>query len=103
VPSEAELVFAGFHDQEVELFAGKGCGKCNHTGYRGRLTIHELMVVTPSIQKLILNSPSNDELRQVALREGMISLKDDGIDKVRQGLTTIREIMRVAFREESAE
>jgi type IV pilus assembly protein PilB len=100
-PSDAELAFAGFQDNEVELYAGKGCDKCNHTGYRGRLAIHELLTVTPSIQKMILGSPSNDELRQVALREGMISLKEDGIDKVRQGLTTIKEIMRVAFREEN--
>jgi type IV pilus assembly protein PilB len=84
----------------VELYEGKGCDRCNKTGYRGRLTIHELLTVTPTIQKMILARPSNDELRQVAIREGMISLKDDGIDKVRQGLTTIREIMRVAFREE---
>ena len=85
----------------MELFEGKGCDKCNQTGYRGRVAIHEVLTVTSDLQKLILSSPSNDELRQVALREGMISLKDDGIDKVRQGMTTIKEIMRVAFREES--
>jgi len=101
-PGEAELAFAGFQEHEVELYAGKGCDQCNHTGYRGRLAIHEVLTVTPNIQKLILGSPSNDELREMALREGMISLKDDGIEKVRQGVTTIREIMRVAFREESA-
>ena len=100
-PRAAELAFAGFQTDEMELYAGEGCDKCNHTGYRGRLTIHELLVVTANIQKMILGRPSNDELRQVALKEGMISLKDDGIDKVRQGLTTIKEVMRVAFREES--
>jgi type IV pilus assembly protein PilB len=100
-PSQAELVFAGFQGESVDLYEGKGCDKCNQTGYRGRVAIHEVLMVTPDIQKLILSSPSNDELRQVALREGMISLKDDGIDKVRQGATTIKEIMRVAFREES--
>jgi type IV pilus assembly protein PilB len=101
-PGQAELVFAGFQDQSVDLYEGKGCNKCNQTGYRGRLAIHEVLTVTSGIQKLILGSPSNDELRQVALEEGMISLKEDGIDKVRQGVTTIREIMRVAFRGESA-
>ncbi len=99
-PGEVELAFAGFQEHEVELYMGKGCDNCNKTGYRGRVAVHELLTVTPSIQKLILNRPSNDELRMVALREGMISLKDDGIDKVRQGITTIREIMRVAFRDE---
>ena len=101
-PSEAELAFAGFQEHEVELYAGKGCGKCNQSGYRGRVTIHEVLTVTPGIQKLILGRPSNDELRQVALKEGMISLKDDGIAKVRQGMTTIKEVMRVAFREETS-
>jgi type IV pilus assembly protein PilB len=101
-PNQAELVFAGFQDQSVDLYAGKGCDKCNQTGYRGRVALHEVLTVTPNIQKLVLDSPSNDELRQVALEEGMISLKDDGIEKVRQGLTTIKEIMRVAFRGESA-
>jgi type IV pilus assembly protein PilB len=100
-PSEGELAFSGFQEHEVELYAGKGCDKCNHTGYRGRVAVHELLTVTPNIQKLILARPSNDELRVVALREGMIPLKDDGIAKVRQGITSIREIMRVAFREES--
>ena len=50
-PSAAELAFAGFQDHEVELYAGKGCDKCNQTGYRGRLTIHELLTVTPNIQR----------------------------------------------------
>jgi type IV pilus assembly protein PilB len=84
------------------LYVGKGCGKCNQTGYRGRVAIHEVLAVTTGIEKLILSSPSDDELRQVALKEGMISLKEDGIDKVRQGVTTIKEIMRVAFRGESS-
>lgn len=99
-PSPAEMAFAGIENPNVVLYAGKGCDRCNNTGYRGRIAIHELLTVTPAIQRLILKNPSNDELRQVALREGMISLKDDGIEKVQQGVTTIKEIMRVAYREE---
>jgi type IV pilus assembly protein PilB len=92
------MAFAGFQEQ-VELYAGNGCDQCNNTGYKGRVAIHEILTVTLHIQKLILGGASNDELRQAALEAGMISLKDDGIDKVRQGVTTISEIMRVAFRE----
>ncbi len=99
-PTETERAFAGLQNINTELYEGKGCGQCNNTGYRGRIAIHELLKVTPAIQKLILSRPSNDELRQVALREGMIPMKDDGIHKVQQGVTTIREIMRVAFRDE---
>jgi type IV pilus assembly protein PilB len=98
-PSPAELGFAGFQAHEMKLYAGKGCDKCNQTGYKGRVAIHEVLTVTSRIQKLILGRQSNDEVRQAALEEGMISLKNDGIDKVRQGVTTINEIMRVAFRE----
>ncbi len=102
IPTEAEAAFAGIADQSAELYAGTGCDHCNQTGYRGRIAIHELLTITPAIQKLILKSPSNDELRQVALKEGMIPLKEDGTDKVLRGITTIKEIMRVAFREDES-
>jgi type IV pilus assembly protein PilB len=98
-PSPAELAFAGFQAHEIRLYAGKGCDKCNQTGYKGRVAIHEVLTMTSRIQKLILGRQPNDEVRWTALEEGMISLKNDGIDKVRQGATTINEIMRVAFRE----
>lgn len=101
-PTMAEMTFAGMDDPNLDLFEGRGCDKCNNSGYRGRVAIHELLNVTPTIQRLILKSPSNDELRHMALREGMVSLKDDGIYKVQQGVTTIKEVMRVAFREEEA-
>ncbi|MCS5694825.1 type II secretion system ATPase GspE [Desulfofundulus thermocisternus] len=99
-PREAELSFAGPGMQSAQLFAGRGCEHCNHTGYRGRIAVHEVLVVTPALQRLILKGVSTEELRREALRQGMVSLKEDGLRKVREGITTIAEIMRVAFREE---
>lgn len=101
-PDETEIAFAGLKPDDV-LYFGLGCAQCNHTGYRGRMAIQEVLVVSPPIQSLILKRAAVEELRQLALREGMITLKEDGIEKARQGLTTIKEIMRVAYREESHE
>ena len=99
-PQDAELAFSGLNNSAVQLYTGQGCEHCNHTGYRGRIAIHEVLRGTPDLQRLTLNRASTEEIRQAALREGMISLKMDGIQKALQGITTIREIMRVAFREE---
>ncbi len=101
-PDEAEAAFAGLEEAKVTLFAGSGCEECNYTGYRGRLAIHEVLTMTPPLRRLILRKASAEELREEALREGMVPLKDDGIQKALQGLTTIKEIMRVAFREEKS-
>lgn len=98
-PDEAEFSFAGVETQDG-FFAGRGCEKCGYTGYRGRIAIHEMLALTPSLQKVVLKRASVEELREIALQEGMITLKEDGIAKALQGITTIKEVMRLAFREE---
>lgn len=97
---EREFMSVG-SDDEVTLYRGKGCDKCGNVGYRGRMPIHEVLIVTSGLRPLIVRNISSDKLRQKALEEGMISLKQDGIAKARQGLTTIQEVMRVAYSEES--
>lgn len=98
-PGEAELAFAGL-EPGTPLYAGAGCEKCNQTGYSGRIAVMEVLAVTPALQNLILQRAPAEELRHLALQEGMVSLKEDGISKVTGGITTIKEVMRVAFREE---
>ncbi len=98
-PDKAEIAFAGLEHEDT-VYHGAGCEICNHTGYKGRIAIHEVLSVSPSLQNLILQKTSNDELRKAAFIEGMISLKEDGLQKVFEGVTTIKEIIRVAFREE---
>lgn len=77
------------------MYAGKGCRRCLGKGYRGRIGIFELMAVTDEIRSLILESVSAPGLRRVAMREGMTSLREDGFRHLREGRTTIQEILRV--------
>ena len=74
---------------------GKGCKICHETGYKGRLAINELMVVDDEIKSLIMKRSSADELSKVALKNGMKSLRDDGLDKVKEKITSKEEVFRV--------
>jgi len=101
-PGAPERLFIGVEpDKPVTLYKGAGCSNCGNTGYKGRLAIHEVLPVTAGIRQLILNSAAADEIKQKAVAEGMITLKMDGIEKAMQGLTTIEEVMRVAYVDET--
>ncbi|WP_079479519.1 GspE/PulE family protein [Halobacillus salinus] len=80
-----------------EVYYGKGCGNCQNTGYRGRLAIQEVLVMDDEIRKMMMNNSSISEIRQYVWRNGMIFLVDDGLLKVKKGLTTVEEVMRVAL------
>jgi len=85
-----------FKDEKIRLYSGKGCQKCNFTGYRGRIGIFELIEINDELQSLILTKSSSSEIWNVAKENGAISFFEDGLDKVRAGLTTIEEVLRVA-------
>ena len=72
-----------------------GCVRCGHTGYKGRIGIYELMLVTEQIRRMILERASADEIREAARSEGMRTLREDGIEKVRRGVTSVAEVLRV--------
>jgi type IV pilus assembly protein PilB len=74
---------------------GDGCVRCAHTGFRGRIGLYELMVVTDEQRRLILEKAGADTLRECARREGMRTLHEDGLDKVREGVTSLSEVLRV--------
>jgi type IV pilus assembly protein PilB len=96
VPKEA-LVDVGFAPSEVgtiQTFKGKGCATCNGTGYKGRVGLYEVMEISEELRELILVGASALELRKKAIEEGMLTLRASGIEKIRQGLTTIEEIVR---------
>jgi type IV pilus assembly protein PilB len=80
---------------DVVLHRAKGCSRCNNTGYKGRLGLYEVMIVSEAIRRLTVERKSADEIGRVAAAEGMKSLREDGIDKVLQGLTSVEEIARV--------
>jgi type IV pilus assembly protein PilB len=83
------------HWREIRLFRPKGCSRCSNTGYRGRMGIYEVMPVTEAVERLIVERKSADEIWRVAKAEGMTSLREDGLDRVLQGMTSIEEISRV--------
>ena len=76
------------------FYHGKGCVNCNNTGYKGRTAIHEYMNITDDIRELINNGASVGALREAAVRNGMSSLRDAGMEKIHAGLTTIEEVVR---------
>ena len=80
---------------DLEAYEPVGCRRCGGSGYRGRTGIYEVMSVTPEIRALALERRSAEEIREMAMRQGMRRLRDDGLDKVRQGRTSIAEIARV--------
>ena len=80
---------------KVELKRGKGCKECRGTGYSGRLGIFEIFPMSEKIKKLVMEKATDADLRQVATREGMTTLREDAWQKVRSGLTTVEEALRV--------
>lgn len=79
----------------LKLYHSKGCVQCNNTGYKGRIAIFEFLTMSESIRKLILKRSSTSDIRNAALAEGMISMRQDGFLKIKQGATSIEELMRV--------
>lgn len=81
--------------KKMKFFRGKGCDSCAHFGYRGRTAIHELLEVDEPMRRLIAQDADSKELRKQAVESGMIPLKEDGIAKAGQGITTVEEVLRV--------
>ena len=79
----------------ITLMRGKGCSKCRSTGYAGRVALYEMLAMDDTIRDFVTSNPSVTQLRRLLGERGMMSLRDDGLDKVRQGLTTIEEVLRV--------
>lgn len=84
------------------FYRGKGCSVCNDTGYQGRTAIFELIRVTPAMRELILSNPSVHQVEDLARREGAVTMFEDGVDKVLNGVTSFEELVRVALPPASA-
>ena len=77
----------------VKLFEGKGCNQCNNTGYSGRTGLFEVMMISPAIEKMIVNNASTAEIRAQAIKEGMMTLRQAGFEKLRNGISSLEEIV----------
>jgi len=83
--------------EEIVFYRGRGCDRCKGSGYKGRIGIFELMVMSDTLRDLILKGASAAEIREAAIAEGMKTLREDGILKVLEGMTTVDELLRVVF------
>ncbi len=82
--------------KELNFYKGQGCDKCNNTGYKGRVGIHEVLEVTPAVEQMIMEHKSSQEIQDQAEKEGMILIWEDGFIKAIRGITTVEEILRVS-------
>jgi type IV pilus assembly protein PilB len=102
-PRPSELEEAGISPEIAKKAAfakGKGCGHCQRSGYRGRIGIHELMLITPKVREMIFENRSAADLRELAIKQGMHTLYIDGLLKVLKGVTTLEEVFGEAKRTE---
>jgi len=93
----AALVGAGFSEHEsrtLKLFRGRGCDRCSNTGYKGRVGLYEVLEVDDEMREMILSGASSFELRQKAIQNGMMTLRMSGLQKIRDGVTTLDEVVR---------
>ena len=100
-PTHAELTEAGWPaallkaEGPPSLYRAVGCAACSRTGYRGRLAVHEVMVMSEEISRMVVERYSSDDIKKTALAQGMLTLREDGLVKVAQGKTTLEELFRV--------
>lgn len=84
-------------ETEVKLYRAKGCKSCSNTGYEGRIGLYEVLIVSEQIEHLVVERATEDVIMTVAKQEGLMSLRHDGFEKVRKGMTSIEEVLRVTI------
>ena len=96
IPHKA-LLNIGFPPEEadcVKVYTGRGCDKCGHTGYKGRIGLYEVMPLTDTLRQIILEGCTLADLKRTAIEEGMITLRQSGLIKIKAGITTMEEVIR---------
>jgi len=100
-PPAESLLKLGFSKEEIgsfKFYKGEGCPTCNNTGNKGRIACYEVMPVTDSIKEAILSGQSSLEIREIARSEGMLTLRESGLKKVREGMITIDEVLKITLK-----
>lgn len=98
VPEEERLAYEGeMGENRAKFYHGTGCNFCALTGYHGRMGVYEILVMSEEIRRLVLTGASADEIKAQAIQEGMVTMWRDGMLKVKEGLTTPREVLRNVF------
>lgn len=96
-PKQEVLIEAGFTADNLPevVYRANGCKKCGNTGYRGRVGVHEVLLMSEEISRLCVEEATAEDIKRIAIEQGMLTLRQDGLGKVRSGLTSIEEVMRV--------
>jgi general secretion pathway protein E len=99
IPDPDAIKKLGLSDEEMKgkvVYRGKGCGKCHYTGFKGRCGIFELLLMNQHMKHLVLTTANSNDIKEQGIKNGMITLRRDGADKVLNGITTIEEVFRVS-------
>jgi type IV pilus assembly protein PilB len=91
------LKWVGLLEEEAKFYVGTGCRRCNNTGYRGQIGIFEIFTMTPEIRDLCIQNPDIDEIKKAAIKAGMTTMLEDGLEKAKAGITTVEEVIRKAY------
>jgi len=100
--SHRALVDVGLTDEDaaaITCYKGNGCDYCSGTGYKGRIAIYEVLSLTPELRDLILSGASAVEIKRAAIQQGMRTLRMSGLSKLKEGITTVQEVVRVTFKD----
>ena len=101
-PAHALIESVGMADHtDVQYMSGTSCDHCSGTGYRGRVALYELMVIHDRTREAIMEGLNATQLKQLAIEQGMITLRKAGIDKIVEGTTTVEEVLKVSMSDES--
>ncbi len=97
IPALIGLNFSEEEAKAIRCHKGKGCTACNGSGYRGRIALYEVMSLKDELKEMILEGASADELKKTAVRLGMRTMRMSGLAKVKSGITSVEEVLRVTF------
>jgi type IV pilus assembly protein PilB len=90
----------GFSEEEartVKCYKGRGCHTCSNSGYKGRIALYEIMPLRDELKEMVLEGASADELKRTAIRLGMKTLRMSGLSKIKSGMTSVEEVVKVTF------
>jgi len=83
--------------KKTKLYRGTGCALCNYTGYKGRIAVHEILMISKKIQVMILRREPTEKIKKQAKQDGMKTLFENALSLVRDGITTIEEVMSILY------
>jgi type IV pilus assembly protein PilB len=97
VPEKEAMLILGLKQGEITFYRGQGCDHCSGTGYNGRVGIYELLTMNDRITRIILENEPSGVIRRAAIEDGMTTLRKGALNKLKQGVTTVEEVLRVTM------